>query len=60
MSKYRRIQFDDDIVMVKHGKETVYKGLEDYEPMKYEPWRWDDKKHCYTLRGGYKKYCLDV
>ena len=57
---YRRIDFDDDVVIVTKGGKVIYKGLEDYEPMKYEPWEWDERKTCYTLPGGYEKYCMDV
>ena len=57
--KLRKIQFDDDMVIVvdNNGKE-LYRGIEDYEPMKNEPWKWSCKECCYVL-DNYKKYCLD-
>lgn len=50
--KGKRIQYEDDLVIVrdKNGK-VIYKGLEDYEPYKYELWVWDDTKGLYTLDG---------
>ena len=48
-SKGKRINYDDNIVIVYNGKEEIYRGLEDYEPLKYEPWRWDDKGKHYKL-----------
>ena len=59
MSRCRRINYDDDLVIVKKGKEVIYRGLEDYEPLKDEPWRWDEKAKCYKLNG-LKKYCLNA
>lgn len=57
---YKRIDYEDDVVIVydPDGKE-IYKGIEDYEPMKDEYWKWDSSENCYKL-DGYKKYCLDV
>lgn len=62
----KRIEVEDDIVMVfKDGKE-IYTGMEDYEPMKDEDWRWDESKKAYTLNDPrtngqeYIKICLDV
>lgn len=54
----RRINFEDDLVVVKKDGKTIYKGMEDYEPMKYEDWKWDNKKGLYTLTGGYTKECI--
>jgi hypothetical protein len=57
---YKRIDFDDDLVLVidtTNGKE-VYRGIEDYEPMKNENWKWNCKEQCYTF-DKYKKYCLN-
>lgn len=59
MSRYKPINYDDDLVIVYKGKEEIYRGLEDYEPMKYEPWEWDAKSRTYRL-GKYKKVCLNV
>ena len=47
---YKRIDFDDDLVVVidiTNDKE-VYRGIEDYEPMKNENWKWNCKEQCYT------------
>lgn len=54
-----RIIWEDDIVVVTKGKDTVYQGMEDYEPMKREPWEFkvttkSGKGH-YEYNG-YKKY----
>ncbi len=59
MKAGKRIQYEDDLVVVtKKGKE-IYKGMEDYEPMKYADWVFkettkDGKGH-YEY-GEYKKY----
>ena len=59
MKGKRRIEFEDDLVQVMNikTKEIVYSGWEDYEPMKYENWRWDDKKKAYFF-GDYMKVCV--
>lgn len=56
----KRIEFDDDIVVVlnQSGKE-IYKGPEDYEPMKNEDWRWNKEKKLYEC-SGYTKICIDL
>lgn len=61
MPKGRRINYDDDIVVVydKSG-DVIYKGMEDYEPMKREDWRWNKEKQYYTLGNDYIKVCLDI
>lgn len=56
-NKFKQIDFDDDIVVVKENGKIIYNGLEDYEPMKYENWKWNEKECCYVW-GKYKKYCL--
>lgn len=55
-----RIEYDDDLVVVydRDGNE-VYRGLEDYEPMKYEPWEYDEDYRFYRF-GGYIKMCLPL
>lgn len=53
-----RINFEDDIVIVYDGDKEIYKGLEDYEPMKDEDWRWDNATQSYVL-GNYRKICLE-
>lgn len=52
-----KIEFEDDLVVVKKNGKVVYKGTEDYEPMKDEPWKWDGKK--YILSGGFTKEKVD-
>lgn len=46
-----RIQYEDDLVIVKDAKtnEVYYKGLEDYEELKREDWKWNDKEKHYEL-----------
>ena len=61
MKAGKRINYEDDLVVVLEGNRTIYTGLEDYDPMKYEPWVFvpttkDDKGH-YEL-GKLKKYCV--
>ena len=53
-----RIDYDDDLVIVYDAKgKIIYKGLEDYEPMKDEPWRWDESIKGYRL-DGMTKVCI--
>jgi len=54
----KRIDYEDDLVVVydANGNE-IYKGLEDYEPMKYEDWEFDNSLGAYRL-DGYVKVCL--
>ena len=59
MSKYGKIKYDDDIVIVTNSSgEVIYKGLEDYEPMKNEPWVWDAVGMCYHFHGLTKRCIL--
>lgn len=46
-----RIQYEDDLVIVKDAEtnEVYYKGLEDYEELKREDWKWNDKEKHYEL-----------
>ena len=46
----KRINFDDDLVKVYQNGEEIYKGLEDYEPMKDAPWKWDNTNKWYTYK----------
>lgn len=46
----RRLEYEDDLVVVKRGSEVLYKGLEDYNPMSDEDWVWNNSKGCYELR----------
>ena len=59
--KGSRIDYDDDLVITydKNGK-VVYKGIEDYDPMKYEDWKWDEKTHSYKLDGYTKVNATDA
>lgn len=58
MKKGKRINCEDDLVIVYDGNEVIYKGLEDYEPMKYESWKWDEKEKNYKL-DVYTKVCIE-
>lgn len=56
----KRIEYEDDIVIVyDEAGNIIYKGMEDYEPMKRENWRWNNDKKYYQLNG-YVKVCLEV
>ena len=54
-----RINFEDDIVIVYEDDREIYRGIEDYEPMKDEPWQWDQTTQSYVLKQ-YRKICLDL
>lgn len=56
----RRIDFEDDLVIVydESGKQ-IYKGIEDYEPMKDCDWKWSNDKKAYEYEG-YIKICMDI
>lgn len=64
--KRKRIEYEDDIVIVFVDDRQTYKGIEDYEPMKDENWKWDSSIQAYTLDDPrtngqtYIKICLDV
>ena len=56
-----KIKYEDDLVVVTEKGKEIYKGLEDYEPMRYEPWVWkfttkSGKGHYELQNGRYKKY----
>ena len=56
----RRVNFDDDLVIVyDEDDREIYRGLEDYEPMKDEPWKWDNESQSYKL-DKYRKICLEI
>ena len=56
----KKIDFEDDLVIVYDENETqIYKGIEDYEPMKNENWQWDNSEKVYKY-GDYIKICLEV
>ena len=54
----KEIDAEDDLVKVFNGEEEIYAGLEDYEPMKDENWKWDSNEKCYVL-DNYKKFCYE-
>ena len=59
--KTKRIEFEDDVVKVFKNGKLIYKGIEDYEPMKDEPWRWNESTKSYILNNNgvkYEKICL--
>ena len=52
------INYEDDIVVVFNEKgEEIYKGLEDYEPMRREPWEYDFDIDAYRFEN-YIKVCI--
>lgn len=57
----KKIEFEDDLVIVynKLGS-VIYKGMEDYEPMRYEDWKWEADKGYYTLNDEYIKVCKEI
>lgn len=55
-----RISAEDDLVIVyDESEQQIYKGMEDYEPMKDCDWKWDDEIKAYRY-DKYIKICLDV
>lgn len=54
----KEINYDDDLVIVydANGNE-IYKGTEDYEPMKDGFWLWDETIKGYRL-DNYIKICI--
>ena len=60
----KKIEYDDDLVVVYSEEDgCVYKGIEDYEPMNDEDWKWDSKLQAYKVtlsKETYYKICLDV
>lgn len=56
----RRIEYDDDLVIVKNKSgEVEYKGLDDYNPYRDEPWKYDSKNDVYTLPDGHTMRCVE-
>lgn len=55
-----KIEYEDDIVIVydENGK-LVYRGIEDYEPMKDENWQWDNNEKLYRFEN-YIKICIET
>jgi hypothetical protein len=54
-----QVNFEDDMVIVFNGNgEVIYKGIEDYEPMNDEPWKYDPTEKVYRL-GEYIKVCIE-
>ena len=62
----KRLEVEDDLVIVFKDDSEIYKGIEDYEPMKDENWRYDNSIQAYRLEDSrtdghtYIKICLDV
>ena len=57
----KRIRYDDDFVVVTTNGREIYNGIEDYEPMKYELWKWNETEQAYFLKVDgktYKKVCV--
>jgi hypothetical protein len=57
----KRLEFEDDLVVVRdiNGK-VIYKGEEDYEPMKREDWIFNKSKNLYELKGKDYYYTKEV
>lgn len=56
----KRIDFEDDFVIVfAENEQQIYKGIEDYEPMKDADWKWDPSENVYRF-DKYIKICLEV
>lgn len=61
--KGKRVNFDDDVVIVYENGKMVYKGLQDYNPFRDDNWKWNEKEKHYTMEDGNYKYievCLDI
>ena len=61
--KRKPVDFDDDIVIVWKNNRKVYQGLEDDDPMRDAPWRFDRREICYRYTDGkndYVKVALEV
>lgn len=55
----KQIEFEDDFVIVYEIDEIIYKGIEDYDPMKDVDWKWDNTNKIYTY-GNFIKICVDA
>ena len=56
----KQIDAEDDIVIVFDEEDNqIYKGIEDYEPMKDCDWKWYNDIQAYKYLG-YLKICLDI
>lgn len=56
----KQIEFEDDIVIVYDGDDNqIYKGLEDYEPMKDADWKWYNDIQGYKFQD-FLKICIDI
>jgi len=55
------IDYEDDIVLVfdSDNDEEIYRGLEDYEPMKDSDWIWSQELQAYKF-DHFIKICLDI
>lgn len=61
----KKIEYDDDLVIVyDENNNAIYKGMEDYEPLNNEDWKWNKKLQAYELQmpdgNIYTKVCLSV
>lgn len=62
----KRLETEDDLVIVFRDDSEIYRGEEDYEPMKDEDWRYDNSIQAYKLENScteghtYIKICLDI
>ena len=53
--KGKRIQYEDDIVIVyDENMDVAYEGLEDYDPNKDLPWKWDESRGGYVYKDWFK------
>ena len=55
----KKIELEDDFVIVYEIDEIIYKGIEDYDPMKDVDWKWDSTNKIYTY-GNFIKICVDA
>lgn len=58
--KRKKIDYEDDFVIVfDEDGSIVYKGIEDYEPMNREDWKWNAEERIYTYKN-FIKIGIDV
>lgn len=57
----KQIEYDDDLVLVYDDSNSnlIYKGIEDFEPMKDCDWIWNSSMNLYQYEN-YIKICLDI
>lgn len=62
----KRLETEDDLVIVFRDDSEIYRGEDDYEPMRDENWKWDNSIQAYKLEDSrteghaYIKICLDI